>query len=204
MGMFRRVAKTIIIFGLLAAGLQANAAKEAVATANVYEIDPGHTFVLFKASHLGFSHVYGRFTDVKGTFEIDEKKPEASKVSIVIDVASLDTQEKKRDQHLKGPDFFNAKQNPKITFNSTAVKKGKGETYQVTGDLTLNGKTQKVSFDFNRLRTGKDPWGNTKTGGDFTFTVKRSEFGINYMLGPDQIADEVQIIASVEGGLKTK
>lgn len=178
------------------------ASQPAMSTLDTYEIDPVHTFVLFKVGHLGFSHSYGRFTDVKGTFALDEKKPENSKVDITIKVASLTTQNDKRDQHLKGPDFFNSKQFSDITFKSTAVKKSSGQKYKVSGNLTMKGVTKPVTFEFVRQRTGTDPMNNTKTGGDFTLTVKRSEFGINFMMGENMIPDEVTIIASVEAALK--
>ena len=95
------------IFGSSAFAQQAN-----------YAIDNSHTSVIFSISHLGFSYCYGRFNKVEGTFSLDAAKPEASMFDVTIDTNSVDTNDKKRDQHLRGPDFFDGKQFPKITFKS--------------------------------------------------------------------------------------
>ena len=169
------------------------------ALAATYKIDPAHTFVLFKAGHLGFSHTYGMFSDIAGQFSLDNKKPEDDKVEIKIKVDSLDTKNAKRDKHLKSPDFFNVKQFPLITFKSTTLKKKAGNIYEVNGNLSLHGKTHPVTFDLQRLRTGPGPGGAERTGGDATLTIKRSDFGMNYMLGENAVSDEIDIILSVEG-----
>jgi polyisoprenoid-binding protein YceI len=186
---------SLLSFLVLSMSAKSWAAKPSVDT---YVIDPVHTFVMFKVNHLGFSHSYGRFTDVKGTLKIDEKNPANTKIDIEIAAASIDTQDKKRDKHLRGPDFFNVVQFPKITFKSTKVEKKSGKNYRVTGDLSLHGEAKSVSFDFDRLRTGKDPWDKVRTGGDFNLTIKRSDYNMKYMLGENKISDEVELIVSVE------
>lgn len=170
----------------------------AQAEVQTYKIDPAHTAVIFKVAHLGFSHTYGQFPKVEGSFTVDEAKPEATQIDIKIKTDSVSTYDAKRDKHLKSADFFNTKQNPEMTFKSKSVKKA-GEVYQVTGDLTLNGVTKPVTFDFKRGRTGQDPWGGTRTGGDATFKVKRSDFNMKYMNGENQVGDEIEIFLSVEG-----
>lgn len=171
----------------------------ASAEVNKYKIDPAHTSVVFKINHLGFASIYGQFPGVEGEFQVDEAKPENSKVEIKIKTDSVTTHVAKRDQHLKSPDFFNTKANPMITFKSTAVKKIGASNYQITGDLTLNGVTKAQTLDFNRMRTGQDPWGKTRTGGDGTFKFKRSDYKMNYMQGENQLSDEVEIMLGVEG-----
>lgn len=182
---------------VLAIGFLVGAA--AFAQTEKYNIDPAHTSVVFKIDHLGFSDVYGMFPGVSGKFEIDEAKPENSKIDIKIKADSVSTHEAKRDKHLKSPDFFNVKQNKEITFKSKSVKKAGDKTYQVTGDLTLNGVTKPLSFEFKRYRTGQDPWGKTRTGGATSFKVKRSDFNMNFMQGENQLGDEVEMIVSLEG-----
>lgn len=170
-----------------------------MAEAHKYTVDAVHTAVIFKISHLGFSNTYGRFTGVEGSFTIDEDKPEKSTLEMKIKADSINTDDAKRDKHLKGPDFFNSKQNKFITFNSKSVKKTKDSVYQISGDLTLNGVTRPLTIEFKRSRTGQDPWGKTRTGGDTTFKIKRSDFNMNYMQGENQLGDEVEMIISLEG-----
>ncbi len=108
------------------------------AQAQQYELDGAHTSIGFHISHLGLSYTYGRFTDFSGQFSIDTADPSKSSFSLTIQVASVDTANKKRDDHLRSPDFFNAKQFPTITFKSTSVKRVEGGL-EVTGDFTLHG-----------------------------------------------------------------
>lgn len=162
-----------------------------------WTVDNTHAFVIFKVSHLGFSHVYGNFPDLEGTITLDEAKPEAASIKLKIPTEKINTFNQKRDEHLRGPDFFNVKQHPEITLKSKSVKK-KGENFDVVADLTLQGVTKPVNFTFHRLKTGKDPWGNTRTGGDATFKIKRSDFGLKYMSKPGEIGDEVEITVSLE------
>src|SRR5262245_56812546 len=84
--------------------------------AGSYEVDPVHSAVVFRVKHLDVSYFYGRFNEVKGSVDYDPAKPEASKVSLVIPVESIDTTNDKRNAHLLSPDFFNGKEFPKITF----------------------------------------------------------------------------------------
>lgn len=163
-----------------------------------YTLDPSHSSAVFKIDHLGFSYVYGMFEDISGTILIDEKDPSKSSMNITIKAASIDTNVVKRDEHLRSPDFFNVKQFPDITFKSDSIRKLKGNKYEVTGTFSLLGKSQKMTVPFERHRTGKDPWGKIRTGGSADFTLKRSEYGMSYMLGKDQVGDVVHIFLSFE------
>src|SRR5438045_581123 len=117
----------------------------ASAGADNYAVDGMHAGVSFKISHLGLSWTYGRFNEMSGDFTLDPADPSKSSFNLSIQVNSVDTNNKKRDDHLKSPDFFNVKQFPAITFKSTSVKPVK-DGYQVTGDLTLHGVTKPVTF----------------------------------------------------------
>ncbi len=161
-----------------------------------WNVDKDHAQVLFKATHLGFSHVYGWFKSVSGTVMLDDKNPAKNSVNLEIDADSLDTMVTKRDQHLKGPDFFDVKQFPKVTFKSDSVKKLDDKNYEIKGNLTLHGVAKPVTLTFNRFKTGEDPWKNTRTGGEGKFTIKRSDFNMKYML--EGISDEIEIVASIE------
>lgn len=170
----------------------------ASASAANYNIDNGHTSVLFKVTHLGVAPFYGRFNNVSGTFAYDPAAPAASTLSVQIDAASVFTADKKRDDHLKNPDFFNVKQFPNITLKSTAVKAGsKPGTLVITADLTLRGVTKSVTFEVQKTGEGKDPWGGERIGFEGQLTINRLDFGVSYM--PDGLGKSVTIILAVEG-----
>lgn len=170
--------------------------------ADTWKIDPVHTDVVFAIEHLGVSKSHGRFNDVSGTIVLDEENMENSSVELEIKTASIDTRNEKRDEHLRGPDFFNAKQFPVITFKSTSIEKlgeakgEKGTNYRISGELSMHGKTKPLTVTFLHMGTATNPRGQKVTGGTTSFTVQRSDFGIDYMIGP--IGDEVNLIFSVE------
>jgi polyisoprenoid-binding protein YceI len=171
------------------------------ARADDFAIDNSHTSVIFGVSHLGYSITYGRFNNVSGTFTLDAKGPEASTFQVAIDVASIDTNDAKRDEHLRGPDFFNAGEFPVISFKSTKVAPRKTETgivLDVTGDLTMHGVTKPITLELQKLGEGPGPGGNDfRTGFSGQAKLKRSDFGMTGMVGP--VGDEVAITISIEG-----
>src|SRR5438067_9388934 len=142
-----------LILALLLGSLSLGAA--AASAAETYKLDPVHSSVLFKAKHLNVADFYGRFNDFTGTVTFDNANPSNSSVNLEVKVESLDTHEPKRDQHLKSPDFFNAKQFPVITFKSTKVEKGSADSYKVTGDFTLHGVMKPVTIEFKKTGEGK-------------------------------------------------
>lgn len=181
--------------GAAVAGLMLLAAP--AMAAQKYAIDSVHSYVIFKIKHLNIAPNYGRFNDIEGTVSFDEAKPENSKVDITVQTASVDTKTPKRDDHLRSPDFFNAKQFPTITFKSTKVAKTGTNTYAVTGNLNLHGVTKPLTITFTKTGEGKDPWGKYRMGGETTFTIKRSDFGITYM--KDGLSDDVTLMLAFEG-----
>ena len=117
-----------------------------LAWAGGYEIDPVHSQVGFSVKHMMVSKVNGNFRKFSGTADIDDKKPENSKVEVTIDASSIDTGNEKRDGHLKTADFFDTAKYPTITFKSKSVKSlGEGK-FDVTGDLTMHGVTKSVTL----------------------------------------------------------
>ena len=164
--------------------------------ADTYEIDGSHSTALFRIKHLGVSYAYGRFVDIKGSLLVDEQAPSKGSIKVEIKTASIQTDHEKRDTHLRGPDFFSVKQFPTILFESRSIKKSAGG-YDVTGDLTLHGVKRSITTKVEHVGTGKDPWGGTRTGFETTFTIKRSDFGMKFMLGG--LSDEVRITFAVEG-----
>ncbi|MEY2490022.1 MAG: hypothetical protein QOC70_1964 [Verrucomicrobiota bacterium] len=164
--------------------------------ADTFKVDPVHSFVLFSVQHFGVSNSYGRFNDISGTVVFDKDNPSKSSVELSVPVESLDTNNAKRDQSLKSPDYLNAKQFPTLKFKSTKVQ-GSGDTLKVSGDFTLHGVTKPLTVDFKKVGEGKGLQGEARAGGETRFTIKRSDFGMNFMQGA--VGDEVTIILSLEG-----
>jgi polyisoprenoid-binding protein YceI len=161
-----------------------------------YKIDPVHSSVLFSIKHFGVTDFYGDFRDISGTVILDTADPSKSSVELTVPVESLDSRNEKRDQHLKSPDFFNAKQFPTITFKSNKIE-GAGDNYKITGDLTIHGVTKPVTAEFKKGAENKGQKGEVRNGGETRFTIKRSDFDMKFMMGP--LGDDVNIILSLEG-----
>jgi polyisoprenoid-binding protein YceI len=185
-------------FAIVLAAMVISSAGVAVRVSDAanYALDGSHTSVVFAVSHLGFSYTYGRFNEVTGTFAFDSSDPTASRFAIDMNTGSVDTNDAKRDQHLKGPDFFNAKQFPKIQFRSTSLA-SKGDSLELTGELTLHGVTKEITIPLKFLGEGKGPTGKEHAGFMSQFSLKRSDFGMTNMVGP--IGDEVSVLMSFEG-----
>jgi len=162
-----------------------------------YRLDPAHTSVVFRVKHLGVAQFYGSFNGATGTFQFDESSPSKNTIELEVKAANVNTGIDKRDNHLKSPDFFNAGEHPVISFKSKSVMQSDNGTYKVSGDLNILGKTSPITVEAKETGSGKDPWGKYRKGFETSFTVKRSEFGMNYMLGG--LSDEVLVIVSVEG-----
>ncbi len=166
-----------------------------LAAADSYTVDPAHTYPNFKLSHLGFSTMHGRFGKTSGKIRMDRNKGTGS-VDIVIDVASIDTGFRKRDDHLRSLDFFNAVEFPEITFKSDKVTfKGDGAT--LTGKLTIKGVTKTVSLDVPSINCGTHPFNKKQVCGfDASMQFKRSDFGMTY--GLPGIGDDIRMEIEVE------
>ena len=165
--------------------------------ADTYEVDASHSMIIFRAKHMGVSYNYGRFNEFSGNLAVDETDAANSMIELEVKAASVDTGNEKRDQHLRSPDFFNAKQFPVITFKSTEVKKVDEDTLEVTGDLGLHGVKKSVTVEVVITGKGKNQQGTALIGFETTFTIKRSEFGMDYIIGA--VSDDIRITVSVEG-----
>ncbi len=168
------------------------------ATGDDYTIDTAHSGVVFKISHSDLNWIYGRFNDFSGEFTIDPSDPSKSSFTMKIKPESVDTNQPKRDGHLKSPDFFNVKQYPSMSFTSTSVKPIEGG-FEVTGDFTLHGQTKPITFN---LKGGKTVAvkGMQKTGYTAEFAIKRSEFGISKF--SPMLGDDVWVSVSFQGAKK--
>ena len=163
--------------------------------ADTYKVDPAHSSVIFGIKHSA-TNFYGAFKDISGTVTFDAADPSKGSVELTVPVESIDTRNDKRDQHLKSPDFFNAKQFPAITFKSSKIE-GSGESYKISGDLTIHGVTKPITVDFKRGADEKGGGGKTVGGGEARVTIKRTDYDMKFMVGP--LGDDVNIILSLEG-----
>jgi polyisoprenoid-binding protein YceI len=164
-----------------------------------YEIDNAHSSVIFAVNHFGLSYTYGRFNKVGGSFLMNGGEPTKQGFSFKIETASLDTNNAERDEHLRGPDFFDVQQFPEITFTTTGLKKT-GAEFLVTGDLRLRDQIRSVTMPIRLVGLGSDPFGKPKAGFFTKFTIKRSEFGMDNMLA--SIGDNVSVTFSFEAARK--
>jgi polyisoprenoid-binding protein YceI len=166
----------------------------AAARADALKIDPVHSTVGFKIRHL-FANVTGRFTDVSGTINVDADHPENASVEATIGIKSIDTASEKRDQDLRGANFFDADNFPTMTFKSTKVDV-KGQEAEVTGDLTLHGVTKPIALHVKFIGKGPGMMGGITTGWEATGSLKRSDYGLTWsktIEGTQLVGDDVSI-----------
>lgn len=183
--------------GLLA-GLGGPTAPEALAKnmVEVYKVDPGHTSVLFRVKHLGIAYFYGRFNRTSGGIRFDEGNPKNCSVELEIDATSIDTNDEKRDLHMKSEEFFHVSEHPTAKFVSQKIKKLKGDAYQVQGELTLRGVSKQVTCELTHTGKGDTFFKDYRRGFETSFTVARSEFGMTALM--NGLDDEVEITIAVE------
>jgi polyisoprenoid-binding protein YceI len=160
-----------------------------------YKVDLVHSSISFSISHASISNIHGRFNQFSGDVTIDAD-PAKSSFALTIPIDSIDTNNVKRDEHLRAPDYFNAKQYPALTFKSTKVKAVDGG-YEVTGDLTMHGVTKPLTIKFNGGHNVVEfPKGTKRIGLTADFVVKRSEFGME--VDPKALGDEVLVFVGIE------
>jgi polyisoprenoid-binding protein YceI len=171
----------------------------AQASADTYAIDVkgAHAFIQFKIKHLGYSWLVGRFNKFDGTFTYDEKNPAASKVTVTVDTASIDSNHAERDKHLRSKDFLDVAKYPTARFETISFKDNGDGTAVLTGNLTLHGVTRPISIDVKHIGAGPDPWGGYRRGFEGTTKFALKDFGIDYDLGP--ASREVELFLGVEG-----
>lgn len=191
--------KCVLTIGLLIAASIASA--ETKIETGAYQIDPMHSKVGFEIPHLVISTVEGKFKTFQGKLDLNENFTK-SKLEASADIDSIDTGVSKRDDHLKGPDFFDAKKYPKMTLVSKSIS-GTPESFKLEGDLTIHGKTKRVTFDGKYLGAVTDGFGNRKAAFQASTKINRKDFGLtwNNMVeaGPvvgDQVTIDLKIQAA--------
>lgn len=171
--------------------------------AATWQLDPAHSSFQFKIRHLTVSNVKGDFSKFQGVAHIDDQNITHLKVEVTIDVTSVNTGHAQRDEHLRGPDFFDVTKYPTLLFVSKKVIKTDANRLKVIGDLTLRGVTREITVDVEGPTPEvKDPWGNFRRGATATAKINRRDFGITWNKVLDTgglvVGDEVAIYIEVE------
>ncbi len=186
-----------LLLAALAAGLFASPA-----SARTYKIDPAHSAVSFRVAHMVISRVNGRFDIFEGTVDYEKGNPKSWKTSAVIDASSIDTDNKKRDGHLRSADFFDVEKFPKIVFKSTKVTKVKGKKAKLHGEFTLHGVTKKIVMDVTIAGEITDSRGNRRVGAVATTTIDRRDYGLTWSktleAGGLMVGHEIDITLDIE------
>jgi len=172
------------------------------ASAATYKVDPVHSEIGFTVDHLVVFKVSGTFDTYQGTIETDPKDNRLTAAGAVLQVASVDTREQKRDDHLRSSDFFDAATHPEMTFVSKRVLK-EGNSLTVYGDLTIRGITREVALKGGFRGEQIDPWGNVRAGFYGSTVINRHDFGLNWNKALDSggyvVGDDVTIRLEIQG-----
>jgi len=187
---------------IAAAALAAVLAAPTLALAAPWALDAAHSKAGFKVRHMMVSWTEGQFKTVDAKIDYDEKKPQNLKIEATIDVASVDTNNDKRDEHLRSADFFDVANHPKMTFKSTKVKVNKDGSLKVTGDLTMRGVTKSVVLDVEKPGVGTNPWGQQVFGTTATTKLNRKDFGLVWNQGLETggllVGEDVHVTLNLE------
>lgn len=147
---------------------------------NVWTIDGAHSDISFSVSHLVISEATGKFKKFEGELKAKSDDFVDADITLTIDAASINTDDEKRDGHLRSPDFFDVAQYPTIVFKSKSFKKVEGNKYKLVGDLTMRGVTNPVELDVTFKGTAKSPWGQIVSAFKITGAINRTDFGLTW------------------------
>jgi polyisoprenoid-binding protein YceI len=190
--MFRKLLSAVALTAAVALPVQA---------ADTYNVDPSHSEAGFQIRHL-VTQVRGKFTDYKGTIQVDPAKMTNSTVDFAIKAASIDTGNADRDKHLRSADFFDVEKFPEITFKSKSIKATGKDEYAVTGTFTMHGVSKEITLPVTFGGTAKDPWGNQRAGFSTATTLDRKAYGIVWNKALDTggalLGDDVKISIDLE------
>jgi polyisoprenoid-binding protein YceI len=167
-----------------------------------WQIDPAHSEANFTIKHMGISNVHGRFGNLNGSLDLDDKDIARSSVNATVDITTVDTGVGQRDQHLKSPDFFDATKYPQMTFVSRSLSNSNGQL-QLTGDLTLHGVTRSVTLALDGpSKEQADPYGKIRRAFSATTTIHRQDYGLNWngslKSGDTVVGDDVKVELDIE------
>ena len=172
------------------------------ASAAIYQVDPVHSQVQFTVDHLMVFKVSGSFNEYQGEIEVDSTTKSLKSATAEIKVASINSREAKRDDHLRSADFFDAENYPAMTFVSKRIE-GQGNDITVYGDLTIRGTTKEVVLKGSFRGENTDPWGNVRAGFSASTVINRHDYGLSWNkaleTGGFVVGDEVAINLEIQG-----
>lgn len=176
-------------------------APSAVAEMATWNLDKAHTTIGFSVKHMVVSKTTGKFLEYSGVVEMDAEAQNFKTIQATIQTSSIFTDHKKRDDHLRSPDFFDAKTFPTMAYTMKSYKKT-GDSYTALGDLTIKGVTKEITLKGSFNGVAKDPWGNTRAGFSATGTINRQDFGVKFSKlldnGGLMVGNDVQLTLEVE------
>jgi polyisoprenoid-binding protein YceI len=168
---------------------------------STWKIDSAHSNAEFAVKHMMISTVRGRFRTLEGTIHLNEAEPARSSLEAVIEAASVDTAEPKRDDHLRSADFFEVEKYPRLTFRSTRVEQVKGDRWQITGDLTIRDVTKEVVLDTEYEGQIKDAYGLQRAAFSAQTELNRKDFGLNWNAlieaGGVAVGDKIRVTLNI-------
>lgn len=187
----------------LALGLALLPAAPAAAQPARYELDPDHLTVAFLVDHIGYAKTLGMFRTARGSYSFDESAARLSAVRIEVDTRSVFTNQRQRDEHLKGPDFLNSSEFPTLVFTADTARRTGERTFEIAGQLQLLGKTQPLTLQATWNKSAESPIGPVGRrpyvmGVSARGSFKRSAFGMNYAVANGWVGDEVALIIEFE------
>ncbi|MDP3811274.1 MAG: YceI family protein [Hydrogenophaga sp.] len=198
-----RTLSTALLWAALAGSGQLLMSAPALAQAARYELDPDHITVAFLVDHVGYAKVLGLFRSARGSYRFDEAGAALSEVRIEVETASVFTNQRKRDDHLKGPDFLNSGEFPKMVFTASSAKRTGDRTFEIGGQLELLGKSQPLTLQATWNKSAESPLGGPLRkpyvmGVSARGSFKRSAYGMTYAVANDWVGDEVPLIIEFE------
>lgn len=191
-----RVGISVLLVAVLGTVVFLASPSASLPEAETYAVDPIHSSVLFRINHAGVCYFYGRFNQIAGSFTVAEGG--TGSVSVTIPIASVDTNNKDRDEHLKKADFFNVEQFPEMTFKGELKNTG-GKKYEAKGTLTMHGVSKEVTIPMERIGSNDLGEYGYRTGFEGMVTINRSDFGMSYGIDMGMLGDEVKLILAIEG-----
>ena len=172
----------------------------AIAEPARYELDPAHTTVAFLVEHAGYAKTLGQFAHASGGYTFDDASGTLSSLRVVVATDSVDTHHEARDRHLRSADFLDTAKHKEMTFAASAARRTGDNTFAVTGELTLLGRTRPLTLEATVNKSEPYPFGDRADvmGVSARATLKRSDFGMTYGVADDLVGDDVEIIIELE------
>ncbi len=171
-------------------------------TTNVWSVDTSHSEVQFKVKHMMITNVTGNFNEFDAKAETEGDDFSTSKINFSANIASVDTKNTQRDEHLKSGDFFDAAQFPEMKFESTSIEKEDDENFIINGNLSIRDITKPIQLKAEFGGINVDPWGNTKAGFSLNGKINREDFGLGWNAaletGGVMVSKEVKLLAEIQ------